>query len=740
MAVESQVFPLIVGQQGLVTDNPQNQSPPSSLIRAVNLDLNRSMGEKALGSSRFNVEKFASGVRSFIEFDGKVYSVLNSGKVFSINNGFASPVEVLANASSDPTLLKIREQPHLELGGQEAQNNPRKLFIFTGESAVQVISEGGTTRSNLSTPATDWGTNNQPTFGIVHRDILFAFGNKSNPHRIYASDPTDQEDFTSGSAFTASIYPGDAQKLVSAFVYKGKLFLVKFPKGIYILNDTDTNTANWFFSKVSGEFGGSSAHCATPLKDDVFIANSTGSVTSVAAAFQLGDIEAADVLNLLRNESFMREITNQSGSDQRWAITDFDKRQALFAYQSSASDTNDRILVLDFATDQIKTTWFDKDQPTCFAFITDVKGIQRPAYGAKDGFIYLLNSPNAQVEGLNAPRNSPNVELSGSSGNLSAGQYQYGYTFSDGSSETSLSPIGFQTNRTKTFVDGNVNTGTEFIAITDHSYPNAANIRLESTGTLPAGLSLNTDYFIVGRTDDTFQLSLTLGGSAVNITAAASGGTHTVKPVKCFAVEVFDAGGDSQMNLTGISVDVNSVATERKIYRTIAGGSAFLLLATIADNSTTTFTDNVADGSLGAAAPTSNGFHSAYKGELQTPHLDMGDRTMKIFEALELTFEPSGNWNVTVEAQIDGKYFQTITFDQAAGSGILGSMALDDSGTTGKTSARLSGRIPVPIKKPLKSRGRFISFKITNNVLGQSFKIQDMLVYYKPGAQDNRAR
>ena len=41
--------------------------------------------------------------------------------------------------------------------------------------------------------------------------------------------------------------------------------------------------------------------------------------------------------------------------------------------------------------------------------------------------------------------------------------------------------------------------------------------------------------------------------------------------------------------------------TSRIIYRTIAGGTLFLLLTTLANNTTTTYTDNLADGSLGAA-------------------------------------------------------------------------------------------------------------------------------------------
>lgn len=60
--------------------------------------------------------------------------------------------------------------------------------------------------------------------------------------------------------------------------------------------------------------------------------------------------------------------------------------------------------------------------------------------------------------------------------------------------------------------------------------------------------------------------------------------------------------------LSAVPTDATAgvTVTARKIYRTVAGGSVYKLSGTIADNSTTTYTDNVADASLGAAAPTTN--------------------------------------------------------------------------------------------------------------------------------------
>jgi len=71
------------------------------------------------------------------------------------------------------------------------------------------------------------------------------------------------------------------------------------------------------------------------------------------------------------------------------------------------------------------------------------------------------------------------------------------------------------------------------------------------------------------------------------------------------AVTVADSAVNGQVALSAIPIG-GSLVTARRIYRTIAGGASYFLLATIADNATTTYTDNIADLSLGAAAPATN--------------------------------------------------------------------------------------------------------------------------------------
>lgn len=59
-----------------------------------------------------------------------------------------------------------------------------------------------------------------------------------------------------------------------------------------------------------------------------------------------------------------------------------------------------------------------------------------------------------------------------------------------------------------------------------------------------------------------------------------------------------------QVALTAIPISTNGDVTARNIYRTTAGTSTYKLVAQIANNTATTYTDNLADGSLTTAMPT----------------------------------------------------------------------------------------------------------------------------------------
>jgi len=65
---------------------------------------------------------------------------------------------------------------------------------------------------------------------------------------------------------------------------------------------------------------------------------------------------------------------------------------------------------------------------------------------------------------------------------------------------------------------------------------------------LPTGLAEDTEYFVVGATTDTLQLSATFGGAAINLTAIGDG------DIQKFVPEVFAAQGTYQVTAFDVSL------------------------------------------------------------------------------------------------------------------------------------------------------------------------------------------
>lgn len=95
------------------------------------------------------------------------------------------------------------------------------------------------------------------------------------------------------------------------------------------------------------------------------------------------------------------------------------------------------------------------------------------------------------------------------------------------------------------------NGGTVFTAATSdvitsagHGLSNGDVLILTTSGTLPAGLSTNTPYYVIDKTTDTFKLSTSAGGSAVDITDTGSGVHKWHNPTATVTVREHESGAN----------------------------------------------------------------------------------------------------------------------------------------------------------------------------------------------------
>ena len=72
-----------------------------------------------------------------------------------------------------------------------------------------------------------------------------------------------------------------------------------------------------------------------------------------------------------------------------------------------------------------------------------------------------------------------------------------------------------------------------------------------NTETIPAGLNITTVYFVVGSTTDTFQLALTSGGAAIDITAGNEVFFQDLVP------EAFASAGNLSIAVAALNLDAS---------------------------------------------------------------------------------------------------------------------------------------------------------------------------------------
>ncbi len=157
-------------------------------------------------------------------------------------------------------------------------------------------------------------------------------------------------------------------------------------------------------------------------------------------------------------------------------------------------------------------------------------------------------------------------------------------------------------------------------------------------------------------TTDIYDMGFIMGGdipTALTAAAPSAGGLVTLGTHSWKVTFVSQASGESSAGTVSNQVNVTTGSTQtvalsavpigppgttaRKIYRTVAGDTGnYLLLTTLSDNSTTIFSDTIADASLGAAVGAGQG--AIYETECMT--------------SSSLSISSTLNWNANQEGYV----------------------------------------------------------------------------------------
>ena len=391
---KGQIAHIPLGELGLLTDRPPSQVPRGALIKAFNVSYETGSLTKAPGSLRYNINQaLPAGILALHDYwpntiaqrliaacsDGAIYRDIGD-RTFSGATAIASGLNPF-----DASALFVE-------GGQETAGRDKKLFFFSSTNQVQVLSGDETTFADIENPAADWVSPNFPNVALVHRNRLWAFQGQ----RAYASNTGDHEDFTS-SFLTQSIFPGEGGDITGAFVFRGRLFAFKEGSFVYYLDESNSDSSNWFWVKLASNFGLASPHGIVQVANDMIAVNESGSPISYNAVESFGDIESADLLRLLEIEDYYRHNSSLAGINLTHAMYYEAKKQLFFTARSSYRNTNDMLFHLDFNKRSPRAALWNKDQANCLSLRKDINKVLRPIYGSDDGYVYLMDKEDRLV-------------------------------------------------------------------------------------------------------------------------------------------------------------------------------------------------------------------------------------------------------------------------------------------------------------------------------------------------------
>lgn len=146
-------------------------------------------------------------------------------------------------------------------------------------------------------------------------------------------------------------------------------------------------------------------------------------------------------------------------------------------------------------------------------------------------------------------------------------------SYSDFEGDFDIATVTDYVPSTDAFVDGDVDVADDEITLTAHGYYTGLVGQLTTTGTLPAGLALTTDYYIIVIDEDTVSLASSLedaiAGTAVDITAAAGTGTHTFTPAALSTDNAltYTASGSLTLPVTSIldQADISIIKSSKSL-------------------------------------------------------------------------------------------------------------------------------------------------------------------------------
>ncbi len=246
----------------------------------------------------------------------------------------------------------------------------------------------------LSVPA-DWTGTSQPAGGVAHNGRMWAWLD----HNVYYSTRTNHEDFQQTGSGIFACYPGEGEKIVAGWSFAGRLYLWKYPQGIYWIDDSDPTVTNWELKRLTKSVGMAGPLGLAQTDSDIIFVAPDGLIHALSAVTEYGDVKSSAILPD-KIAGFAREKIKISRLQWANAIFYPTKREWHLAHTGSGYSYNNQQLILDLHDmKNVRYRFVTRDVCESMALIKDSNDLQRPMIGDNAGFVRILDESNRNKDG-----------------------------------------------------------------------------------------------------------------------------------------------------------------------------------------------------------------------------------------------------------------------------------------------------------------------------------------------------
>lgn len=672
MAYQGISVPIVLGQAGLITDDPISSLPLNALQKANNITFDSGRIGKSLGSTKFNSTALESDIVAVFDWfptpsSQRLIAVTDNGKVWrdTGDGTFSSATAIKTGLGTLTTDTKIAT------GGAESSLRNKKLFISTGVSQVQVIDGDASTTRDIIFPSPDWQAGNYPTFCIQYQNRMVMLNSAADRHRAYFSTVSDHENFT-GISFNTNRW--ELWRRVAATPNVDATATVQAGTAVSIFTTTNNDGFLAYgiqqFNKLT--FTVSQAATGSPVYTYEYWNGSAWTALTGVTAPDLTTTGSNDLTFNIPSNWAVGDGTEGGGNNAYYAIRVLATTAPTTAVQVTSWST-------------INTT-YNSAPPTFPVFPGEGEGIIAAA--VYRGLLFLFKEPYGVyiIDGRDP-----------SSSNWTVSRYSDSF--------------GVASPHSVIQVLGDLLAANSIGSITSLQASDAF-------GDFEAG-----DILANAKVEEYVREQLNFAG----IPFAQS----VYYPEKKLAMFT----GQSTSALVRDRILVIDVARQNSRPYFITKDSPNCIALRKDSQGISRPMYGTQDGFVYLMdQQTYNNAGVSYLGEFQTAYIDFSQVDSglagknKIFDFLEVNYLPTGNNSFFCDVYVDGDLRQTLSFTQYLGVGLDTFILDEDTLAADPTSGRN--------RKPLKScTGNTISFRFYNNNSNESFRVERIIVGFRISAE-----